>query len=58
MQTLVDVVDVESGNLQWPGLTRKDHSFPTRATLQVLRLGRARFEDEVGIAVESSLIEP
>src|ERR1700747_3411273 len=27
-------------------------------TLQVLRLRRTRFEDEVGIAVECSLIEP
>src|ERR1700746_930770 len=27
-------------------------------TLQVLRLRRTRFEDEVGIAVERSLIEP
>jgi len=32
MQTLVDVVDVESGDLQWSGLTRKDHSVLTRVS--------------------------
>src|SRR5258708_39197378 len=32
MQTLVDVVDVESGDLQWSGLTRKDHSVLSRVS--------------------------
>src|ERR1700704_2362496 len=32
MQSLVDVVDVESGDLQWSGLTRKDHSVLTRVS--------------------------
>ena len=31
IQTFVDVVDVESGDLQWPGL-KKDHSALTRAS--------------------------
>src|SRR2546429_6507758 len=32
MQTLVDVVDVESGDLQWSGLTRKDHPVLTQVS--------------------------
>jgi hypothetical protein len=39
MQTLVDVVDIESGYLQGPRLTRKDQFWPDRVvTQQVLRL--------------------
>ena len=50
LQTLVDVVDIESGDLQCPGLTRKDHSGLTRGvTLQVLRWVNV-FEDEEVIA--------
>jgi hypothetical protein len=50
MQTLVDVVDIESGDLQWPGLTRKDYSGLTRGvTLQVLRWVNV-FKDEEVIA--------
>src|SRR6202022_3704316 len=32
MQTLVDVVGVENGDLQWSGLSRKDHSVLTRVS--------------------------
>src|SRR4029077_577357 len=32
MQTLVDVVDVESGDLQWHSLTSKDYSGLTRVS--------------------------
>src|SRR4029079_26688 len=32
VQTLVDVVDVKSDDLQWPSLTRKKHSVLTRAS--------------------------
>jgi hypothetical protein len=59
MQTLVDVVNVESGDLQWSSLTRKDHSVLTRVShcKYFVCVGRV-LEDEVGIAVECSLTEP
>jgi hypothetical protein len=54
MQTLGDVVDVETGDLQWTGLTRKDHSVLTRMSHRKYFVCVRRALNEVGIAVEYS----